>query len=1112
MSATNVGTIGVGVEADVSKLKSGFKEAVDAGKDFTEQFKGMNNVLRGFQERLGAIGMDTLLNGLKSGASFVTEAVSRLNQMAGGLTDLSARVKVNTTTLQEWDYAASLVGVSGESVANSMAIMSRNIGSGSETAKHALSQVGLSVQQLKAMKPEDQFTVIAARLRDIKDPAEQAAAGAAIMGRGFNQILPMIESDLKATAEQAQRLGFVLSEEVVAAGDALGDSFDTLQRTADGFVNNLVSGIVTSQAMHDTVNGLTEILGELSGIVSDNSESFQVLVEAGLFVFLEALAGAGFLVTSFISQAKMIVDALFAVTNAFNTAAVATLRFGAALAEKAGQAEVAAKLNGIANTLDAGNAKMQGFGDRVSAALANASATAATMTTKVHALAQSLGTGKVKLDDVAKGGSGVARSFKEADKETEALAKRLKEIGDTFSGAKAQQEMNELALGIEMMGGLSGVADQQLMNLTSRVDQLVAAGAELPPIFESIATAEDTFTKDQLAQIATDALKGEKALHGLYAVVDKGSGLWTRYGDVVEQEMENARGEVEDLSMTFEEALAIGQSALAGLAEGLDALGVSSDSIGVKVVDLAQTSAAFAEAWASGNIAGILSNGMKMAGQIKGIFDKPEFKRIAEDVGRRFGTAISDGLAQAIEDTEKTKGVGRHMAELLHLGDIMGESDLDPREFQDQIGDLLNAVALGAVPAADGIAELGDAFSRVAEAAMNAGSVGDAAMVGIIQRARELGLEIPEIAAHVREQLATATAGVGAMIARFGEDSGEGGEFITGIQINTEQQARDQGVIFSAVFWASVRENGIVAAADSMRDMIQPLYEAISMAGTTALSDEILAPILRIMDLTDQGGLFRGAAEGAEGLRGALEGLANAGYLTEQSFGAIQGQAQAAFDQMVAGGATSQEALLAMAPLLQSLVSASQNYGIELDANTAALVRQAEEAGVAFREDPIERVATAVEALARHFGALPPLVDQFGSALDELGNRSVTIPVRYDIQGGGGEGGNTGIAGGRPQPPQPDFYSASGYEGILRSDAIFKAHRGERVSIQPVQGAGPTMVNGGGGATQAPPSMVFAPQITVNGAGNEEEIRRAVVEAITNNLDAMRTEIREVFR
>ena len=86
---------------------------------------------------------------------------------------------------------------------------------------------------------------------------------------------------------------------------------------------------------------------------------------------------------------------------------------------------------------------------------------------------------------------------------------------------------------------------------------------------------------------------------------------------------------------------------------------------------------------------------------------------------------------------------------------------------------------------------------------------------------------------------------------------------------------------------------------------------------------------------------FRGAAEGALGLKEALEGVANAGYLTAQSFAAFGQQAGAAYQQALAGGASDLQALQTISPLLGSIMSASRNYGFTIDANTQALIDQA---------------------------------------------------------------------------------------------------------------------------------------------------------------------------
>jgi hypothetical protein len=303
---------------------------------------------------------------------------------------------------------------------------------------------------------------------------------------------------------------------------------------------------------------------------------------------------------------------------------------------------------------------------------------------------------------------------------------------------------------------------------------------------------------------------------------------------------------------------------------------------------------------------------------------------------------------------------------------------------------------------------------------------------------------------------------------------------------------------------------------------------------------------------------------------------------------------------MVAGGATSQEALLASGPLLQDIVAASQEYGIALDSNTESLVAQAREAGVAFPEDPMNRMVDLLEIIARQLGAdLPAATQAAGSAFEDtlgesaagvgeqmqstfdqtasviedgfanaadaaidaiaplpgefdlmgrgilssmdaavdgmaeafdamaaeaetgadavadfisdLNELEVTIPVNYEANGDIPNGWNPN-PGGQSEPER----AASGFDAILRSDKLFKGHANERVTIMPVGGANPNGMpqtsnaeRGGGFGFGGGPSIVYSPTIIVNGAGNDAEIRRAVDEALRDNLDGLQTRVRE---
>jgi hypothetical protein len=110
-------------------------------------------------------------------------------------------------------------------------------------------------------------------------------------------------------------------------------------------------------------------------------------------------------------------------------------------------------------------------------------------------------------------------------------------------------------------------------------------------------------------------------------------------------------------------------------------------------------------------------------------------------------------------------------------------------------------------------------------------------------------------------------------------------------------------------------------------------------------------------------------------------------------FNAIQQQGQSAYEQLLAAGLTETEALQQMAPLLQNMIDASNQYGHALDPATAALIEQAEAAGIAFQSDPLYVMAEALVLVATLLGAteeqlagLGDTASQAGDDLDQMGD------------------------------------------------------------------------------------------------------------------------------
>lgn len=408
-----------------------------------------------------------------------------------------------------------------------------------------------------------------------------------------------------------------------------------------------------------------------------------------------------------------------------------------------------------------------------------------------------------------------------------------------------------------------------------------------------------------------------------------------------------------------------------------------------------------------------------IVGGLVGLFSGSKFRGMAKEAGKVLGVEMTKELAEAIDATKNKLHVSTEAASLLNISGAMG--DKDPRLMGANVIKLVEGIKAGTIPAKEGLEELAKDFGSIADAALKAGSVGDKALVGIIKRARELGLESPEIKEFVKGQLLGAAGGVDKFVGKFSEDKGDGGKLIGGLDLfggatgaggmeAATANGKAQATIFSAVFWANVKEQGLVGAADAMKESFGRLKENLSTVFGADQMQKIFGDVEAMMGLAGNE-LFRGAAEGAQGLKEALEGVANAGYLTTDSFGAFEQQAGAAFAQAVAGGASSQQALLTIAPLLQSLSSASENYGINLDDATKALIEQAKAAGIAFKTDPTERLTASIDALTVALGGVPPKIDDIGQSLRNL----PPMP-----------GGPPSTGGGGPTPPPYDGERADG--------------------------------------------------------------------------------------
>lgn len=204
-----------------------------------------------------------LASAFASAAKSVFDYASSLRAGIDETAKIAQRTGIAVEALQGFQVAADLSGVQNlEGALQKVSVVLGDAAAGSDSAQKAFANIGLSVDKLMGMAPEDQFRAIAAAIADIQDPARQAAAAVDLFGRSGVELLPLFASNLAEVEAQAQRLGIVLSQDQTAAVEEMNDALDLVSKTFDGIIGQVTANLAPV---------VTDLANQLLGFV----ESFQ---------------------------------------------------------------------------------------------------------------------------------------------------------------------------------------------------------------------------------------------------------------------------------------------------------------------------------------------------------------------------------------------------------------------------------------------------------------------------------------------------------------------------------------------------------------------------------------------------------------------------------------------------------------------------------------------------------------------------------------------------------------------------------------------------------------------------------------------------------------------
>lgn len=226
------------VSLDATRFERGVKK-VKGG------VKGMEKALSvdfAKAARLGGKALAAFAAGVAASGAIIATGIKKVIELGAELDHLSTQTGIAVSQLFIMRQAFEDGGVGADKVKMSIAKMQRTIGeasNGMQEQAEALDTLGLSLKELKALSPDEQFNAMGKAIMQIEDPAMRANAAMEIFGRSGAELLTVFQSG--AMDDAAASLGGQAS--ILEKNSVLFERVSTLMGRAGKKIGGFFVGI-----------------------------------------------------------------------------------------------------------------------------------------------------------------------------------------------------------------------------------------------------------------------------------------------------------------------------------------------------------------------------------------------------------------------------------------------------------------------------------------------------------------------------------------------------------------------------------------------------------------------------------------------------------------------------------------------------------------------------------------------------------------------------------------------------------------------------------------------------------------------------------------------------
>lgn len=454
---------------------------------------------------------------------------------------LSIQLGTTTEFISGMGHAAELSGASLEGFVTGFGKMQKSIAdgvAGLTTAVRGFDALGLKAEELKRLKPEDQFLTIADRLGGLDDKTQRVAVAMDLFGRSGRELLPLFAQGgegIQAMRDEAERLGLVMSQDLADASAQFNDDLTRLKGLGQGVRNQLAEGLLpqlTAVAQHflegaeagDTWTKVGEVLGNTVRVLV---AGFIALKETVILVGDAMLTAGGVLIDVVQALVTPFSESIGAISTSLQRLIEGDFKGAAAAFDGLG---TNIKEKFVAEIKSAGD-RMSEFGVRAKTRVSDAIDDVNDVLLRTPEIAQGAGDSFQDLGDDAEI---MGKKAQDAAKSLQSIIDRLDPLGAMARRYSAEQEILNQAFadagddGLELAGWLAVLRAEYNKNRAAALgygEAAEKAGQQGIDAAEKEAKARrDNLRKSQqdLETFATAFQRGVERLDDLFADLWRG--------------------------------------------------------------------------------------------------------------------------------------------------------------------------------------------------------------------------------------------------------------------------------------------------------------------------------------------------------------------------------------------------------------------------------------------------------------------------------------------------------------------------------------------------------------------------------------------------------------